>query len=174
MDTDDLQWRIEAAEHVRRLNRERARKEKLEELREEFFSLHNKALGDIDESPLFQEFTETETNKGNIDQQTLNEALDTAKLELKNAKTPSKVEAIEEVIRILEEVGAIHSNVVDINGKKYYDATGAVLSDPSQEPLEGRGRKSRKSRLNVKRRGTKRHRRSGKHRKLRKLSTRRR
>ena len=38
----------------------------------------------------------------------------------------------------------------------------------------GRGRRSRKLRLDVKRRGTKRHGRSGKHSKLRKLSTRRR
>ena len=39
---------------------------------------------------------------------------------------------------------------------------------------QGKGGRSRRSRLNVKRRGTKRHGRSGKHRKLRKLTTRRR
>ena len=44
----------------------------------------------------------------------------------------------------------------------------------TETPKGGRRRKSRRSRLNVQRRGTKRHGRSGKHRKLRKLATRRR
>jgi len=48
------------------------------------------------------------------------------------------------------------------------------LVDVLQRLSGGRRRKSRKLRLNVKRRGTKRHGRSGKHSKLRKLSTRRR
>jgi hypothetical protein len=72
-------------------------------------------------------------------------SLDLAKSALVSANLPSEKEAIESVIEILTGV-----------------------SDG------GRRRRARRSRLNVKRRGTKRHGRSGKHRKLRKLSTRRR
>ena len=115
---------------------ERMKKMKMSEFRRIF----NAALTDPDAGVAeFRYFVEENPD---IAKEMKVKFLNEAQLEVKSAKLPSEMEAIESVIEILSGV-----------------------SD---------GGRRRRSRLNVKRRGTKRHGRSGKHSKLRKLSTRRR